>query len=92
MQHWPCRLVDERTEEINALPRIEIEGPVRGAAVVKPASVDDSQKLVILRCLSRISRTPWLIILVQRQKHPRPEVKKIGRMSQNCLRYSWALA
>lgn len=48
MQHWPCRLVDESTEEIKATPRIEIDGPARGAAVAIPASVEDSQKLVIM--------------------------------------------
>ena len=48
MQHWPCRLVDESAEEIKVLPRIEIDGPVRGAAVAIPASVEDSQKLVIM--------------------------------------------
>ena len=48
MQHWPCRLVDENSEEINALPRIEIEGLVRGATVAIPATVEDTKKLVVM--------------------------------------------
>jgi hypothetical protein len=48
MQHWPCRLVDEHIEEVNTLPRIQIEGPVRGAAGVVTTTVPDTQKLVVM--------------------------------------------
>lgn len=48
MQHWPFRLVDESTEEIKALPRIQIDGPARGSSVIASSSIEDAQKLVIM--------------------------------------------
>ncbi len=47
MQHWPYRLVDGNTLEEITPVQIKIEGPVRGAAGIAPASIDDSRKLVI---------------------------------------------
>ena len=48
MQHWPCRVVDESMEEIKELPRIQIEGPVRGSKIAVQTPVEDAQKLVVM--------------------------------------------
>lgn len=52
MQHWPYRLLDQRlldegNVDIPALPPIQIEGPIRGAAGETTPSLDESQKLII---------------------------------------------
>ena len=50
MPHWPCRLVNESTTDISEIPQIQLrlEGPIRGATAEASASVDDTQKLVIV--------------------------------------------
>ncbi len=48
VQHWPCRLMDEYDVENIAPPRVQIDGPVWGAAGVAPTSVDESQKLIVV--------------------------------------------
>ncbi|MBL1275929.1 MAG: hypothetical protein COB30_007565 [Ectothiorhodospiraceae bacterium] len=47
MQHWPYRLVDASSIESIPSVRVQIEGPVRGAAGVLAKVDDESQKLVV---------------------------------------------
>lgn len=65
MQHWPFRLVDGNTyespEEGSELPRIQIEGPARGATVVAPTTDENTQKLVVLY-LEEYLRDPEVLI------------------------------
>lgn len=50
MQHWPCRLVDASTVDVNEIPQIQVQlqGSPRSVTEEVAPSVDDSQKLVIL--------------------------------------------
>ena len=47
LKHWPCRLEDESTCNVTVLPKLQVDGAIRGSKGVISNSVDDANKLLI---------------------------------------------
>ena len=47
LTHWPCKLLDQSSSNIETPPKVMIEGAVRGSRGIAPDSVADENKLLI---------------------------------------------
>ena len=61
LKHWPCRLGDQNTCNMTMLPKLQIEGAVRGSKGVIPDTIDEADKLLITYDPSQV-RHPEVLI------------------------------
>ncbi len=47
LKHWPCRLDDENICNVSTLPKLQLEGAIRGSKGVMPATINETDKLII---------------------------------------------